>query len=318
LSSAYIGVVEGMTAPNLKTQFSVLWTQLLKTKIKYFSALALYHKALHAESLNEYGQIITFLTASNATIQEAIKTGNDFIPNFYSLTQNITSPLFSSSSSNSPGTPTSDINTITEESLEILESSCKSLMITVSDALKVALKDNDLLYHANVPPIETLPNLEKFAAVKPLLLHDLLPNGESDRMKIIGVDIFAKLVPQEITEKASLYDDKKDTMIRFVKDLVSSSQADVEAKLKSLQFRETLAKLKGSLGSAPTPTIDIECPGELVDSLASIGSQENLGDLVNRAAQKIMALRKNLEDVTTMLDKEQHECETMRVSFSGG
>ena len=308
-----------MAATSLKGQFPPVWDHLFKLKCKYFSALAFYHKALHCEAQNEYGSIITYLTASNNAILEALKTNGTFSSNFdqlFNLSQTLGSPLFSSTASSPP--ITSPSASITGEDIKQFESICRSLSATVTEALKIALKDNDLLYHASVPAIETLPPLEKFNAAKPLMLHEILPNRSIDVKDIIGKDIFAKFVPQDITVKSSCYDNKKDSLIRNIKELISSSDDEIESKLKSVELRETIRILQNGL-NARVSQESLLYPEELMNSIGAIGtnenSQNNISAGILAATEKNTALKIVVRDIGIQFDQEQHECETLRVCF---
>ena len=69
----------------------------------------------------------------------------------------------------------------------------KSLSALITEKKNSAVKDNDLIYHQNVPTMENLAPIEKVSAVKPLPFTEVA-GGKEGVAKIIGPDLFQKIV----------------------------------------------------------------------------------------------------------------------------
>ena len=70
-----------------------------------------------------------------------------------------------------------------------------------------AEKENDTIYHDTVPNEAKLGGVEKKSIVKCLPFTDIFQSANF-------TDPFVKIVPFVITQKLSIYQDRKDTLIR--------------------------------------------------------------------------------------------------------
>ena len=174
-----------------------------------------------------------------------------------------------------------------------------------------------MIYLAKVPQIESLAPLEKVCIVKAINLHEILPNGLKDAAELIGSDIFSKLVPMEVTTQSSLFTDEKDKKIRKIKELKEKVDSEMQAKLQSISFHSTLAKLKN--GSRQVGgSVNTECPNSLLDSMATVQSEEAGNSSLSYQSQTIDAKAKQVEglvhEIVTLLDQDFRDCEGMRVN----
>lgn len=106
---------------------------------------------------------------------------------------------------------------------EALKESCRGLLNQVSAALAMSVKDNDLIYHDAVPNPEALDAIDKLDAVKPLAFSDICVGGQADIARIVGPDIFARLVPLSVHESASMYSEEKAGILRREQGIVASA-----------------------------------------------------------------------------------------------
>jgi len=280
-------------------------------------ALAYFHKAKHSEAQAEYGHIITFITRASTLAQEAVKLSKNFASNidyFLSFTQSLSSPILSalSGSPTSPKSPTG--YALTEGNATVFEETCKSLASVLSEALKSANKDNDMIYHAIIPPFDSLPALDKVSVAKAIDIIDFLPNGRMDVAKIVGPDIFGKLVPMEITQKASLYSDEKDSLVRRIKQIVQGVESEQNAKLYSISFQQTLSKVK----SGPKRVSEaLDCPSSLLESISAVQMEESGQSGLKQMAESVEVKRsdtlKIIGEIGLFLDQDARDCEGKRV-----
>ena len=204
--NSYVSIGETMLQPSLKNQWNPNWLALLKAKSKYFMALAYLHRSIVAESNAEYGQIVTFLQSAEKHIKDAVKSTESFL-SVFGITAFLPSSL--SPLTGGPATP----KALTIPSLDTFIETCTTLAATISTKLKISIKDNDMIYNASIPIIDTLPALEHLKAVKCLQFQDLVP----DLGAVIGRDLFDSLVPITVHVSASVYSDAKDGVMRKVR-----------------------------------------------------------------------------------------------------
>lgn len=97
---------------------------------------------------------------------------------------------------------------------EALQESCRTLLNLVTSAQASAVKDNDLIYHDVVPNTDSLDPIDRLDAVKPLGFVDICPGGQADVARIVGDDIFSRLVPLSVHESSSMYSEEKASILR--------------------------------------------------------------------------------------------------------
>ncbi|KAK3081018.1 bck1-like resistance to osmotic shock, partial [Teratosphaeriaceae sp. CCFEE 6253] len=69
-----------------------------------------------------------------------------------------------------------------------------------------------MIYHQPLPAEGNLPSIPKLPAAKAIPVSELYQG--QDIQRIIGPDIFQRIVPMSVTESASLYDEEKAKLAR--------------------------------------------------------------------------------------------------------
>ncbi|KAI8818647.1 BRO1-like domain-containing protein [Fimicolochytrium jonesii] len=308
-SHVYQSVADGIMSESIRGQFDRAWVELVKVKVKYFQSLALYHKSIQAESDTKYGDSVAYLTSAEAVAKEAMKMATAFSGSFPSFT---TSTITNTSSGGGSSGHT------TAAAAALLEATKTNLNV-ISEKKAVAIKDNDMIYHESVPKVETLPPVEKLNAVKPTSFADICANGQADIPKIIGPDIFQKLVPLSVHESASMYSEEKAKVLRSEQERVESANEELQATLESLNLVPILEKLKRLAKSPGAQPESLAVPDEVLFWNKTIqgtelgnSSTDELLMTIDGAKRRV---REMLDESGLLLDKEQHECEAMRVKY---
>lgn len=110
---------------------------------------------------------------------------------------------FSQSFPNSP----SATSNLSAETGPALVQMTKRHLSQLQEKLIELVKDNDYIYHQTVPAETSIPVIPKMPAAKAIPVQELYAGADINR--IIGPDIFQKIVPMSVTESASLYDEEK-------------------------------------------------------------------------------------------------------------
>lgn len=257
---------------------------------------------------NQYGLSVSHIMVAETNIKEANKLAEKFAYNFPNF--NISSQ---SNETNTTGKAPSSA------SIALLEVTKMDLKM-ISDKLAIAKRDNDMIYHDAIPPVDSLTPLEKLNAVKAIPFADLLPNGQADIPKIVGTDIFAKLIPMSVHESSSVYSEEKSKLYRSQQKLVTQADDEIEATLNSLNLRETMERIKEFYRNSNNISGDLLLP-EVMEW--SVRVQENemksskylTKDLVGIINSLKPSIEEMLSEIPLMLDKEQLDCENMRVIF---
>ncbi|KAJ3212254.1 bck1-like resistance to osmotic shock [Entophlyctis luteolus] len=306
---------EGLSDDALKSQMPRAWIDIVKIKQKYFDSLAHYHKSIHLETDGKYGQVVTHMNKSAELAKEAeslSKTFARYYPNFVVASAPIQSTL-----GLIVGGPTS---TAISSSLTEM---CKALLSLANDRKARAQKDNDIIYHETVPPFDSVPALDKLSAVKPTTFAELLANGAADVPKIVGPDIFARLVPLSVHTASSVYSEEKAKLLREEIGAVEGADGEFSAALESMGIVVVLDKLKrvlrsgmDTVGSDGTLGFTEEIRGycETVRR-EEIGRGTGTDDLFTALEGLKAKIKGILDEVGFMVDKEQRDSEAMRGKY---
>ena len=150
------------------------------TQIKqhHMASLAQYYQGVADYEANSYGQAISRLTAAQSASKEASRLANAM-----------------------PGSMPSNSN-LSSETGTILSELTKKHMAAIQEKLAEYSKDNDMIYHQPVPAEPNLPSIIKLPAAKAIPVSELYQG--QDIQRIIGPDIFQRIVPMSVTGEREL------------------------------------------------------------------------------------------------------------------
>ncbi|OAD75301.1 hypothetical protein PHYBLDRAFT_30590, partial [Phycomyces blakesleeanus NRRL 1555(-)] len=281
------------------------WIQVCQIKQKYYQAMAHLHKATACEAESKYGEQVARLAAAEVAAKEATK-----------LAASLPSLLSSSNHAN---------GTLPADSATSLQELAKALTATCSEKHGAAMRDNDMIYHDTVPQESILVPIDRLNAVKPVPIAELY--GPNEVNKVIGTDIFSRLVPLSVHESASLYSEEKAQLVRSETERCDLAKAELNASLEYMKLPGALDKFKQTtrntgvvskeavlLDGLVEPTAEVK---EWADQIASEESSEktSISDLVETLDGLKSQARKMLDEASNGLDQEMHECESMRLKF---
>jgi len=282
-ASLYTQAVEGV-ADNVNRQiFEKVWLQVVQIKASYMTSLAQFYQACTDDDTNQHGIAIARLQAAEVTGNDAIKAANSF-------------------PSSVP--PTSNLS---NETGSILREMIKRHITNVRDKLTSTVKDNDFIYHQLVPAEASLSAVQKMAAAKAIPVSELYQG--QDIQRIIGPDIFQKIVPMAVTESASLYDEEKAKVVRAEAEKVEQANDEMAASLDYLKLPGSLDVLRG--GMDQQVTVDDDFRG-WCEELAGHEPFSKAFDHLQADKARILS---TLETCTKQLDMEENICEKMRVKY---
>src|SRR5690606_11294989 len=129
--------------------------------------------------------------------------------------------------------------------------------------------------------------------------------------KIIGPDIFSKIVPMSVTESASLYDEEKAKLVRAETEKADLANAEMATSLDYLNLPSSLKILKGGLQND-----EIEIDDQYRQWMAEMAEQ---GESLDRVFEGLKIQQKKICEVldhsTKALDQEESVCEKMRAKY---
>ncbi|KAI9658488.1 MAG: bck1-like resistance to osmotic shock [Alyxoria varia] len=274
----------------LASQASFLYSQALEgvqenCKLSYLASLAQFYQAIVDNEGASYGVAIARLHSAEKHAKEASRSANSF-----------------------PSSPPSNSN-LGSEASSMLVDTCKTQLTRVQEKLAEFTKDNDFIYHQLVPSEASLPAVQKMPAAKAISVSELYQG--QDIQKIIGPDIFQRIVPMSVTESASLYDEEKAKVARAESERVETANDEMAASLDYLKLPNSLNVLKG--GANHEMNID----QEFRDWCSQAAQHEPFGRSFDESAAEKIRILELLDQCSKQLDMEESVCEKMRSKYGG-
>lgn len=266
-------------------------------KQKHFQALSQYHKALACEAESKYGEGVGRLALAEAAAKEASRIA-------LTLSSFFVHGL----------TPTLPADTATA-----LQEITKAMAATCTEKKNSATRDNDMVYNDTVPNEGVISPIDKLKAVKPIPIAELyVPN---EIQKVIGADIFLRLIPLAVHESASLYSEEKAKIVRGETEKRDLANGELEAALEYMRLPAALDKFKRlaqggeqgrSLDEFAIPTTEVrEWADRIKEEEETKGTVYELVETLDGIKTRAKEM---LDTVTMALDEEMRACEGMRVS----
>ena len=281
----YTQASEGAQENVSRGVFDRVWLLMTQVKANYMSSIAQFYQALADDDANSHGTAIARLQIAEREGKDACRIANAF-PSAVS--------------------PASNLSLETRASL--LEMTTR-ITANVQEKLAALNKDNDFIYHQTIPAEASLTVVPKLAAAKAIPVSELYQG--QDIQRIIGPDIFQKIVPMAVTESASLYDEEKAKLVRAEVEKVEIADGEMAASLDYLKLPGSLTVLKG--GMDQEITVDNEFQTWCED-LA--GHKPFEGAFESLQSDKTVVLN-ILTKCSRSLDQEESTCEKMRSKYGG-
>lgn len=256
-------------------------------KQKYFLSLAQYHHALSDIATEQLGHALARLNIADANAREAQRTISYL---------------------------TSHTSTLPTDSSTILTETLKSHISFISDSKTIAQKDNDFIYHQIIPSETQLPAIGKLSLAKPTSLTELYKPEEVQR--IIGGDLFAKLIPMSVTQSASMYSEEKAKLLRAEQEKSDIADGELVAALDHLQLPGSLKRFTESKEDVFQ---GLRKPPQVVREIAKeVAASERTGrtaNLMGKLQQLRAKAKDGIQNSLRQLEEEERECENMRGKY---
>lgn len=279
----YSQAVETVQEYVTKAIFEKVWSLMVQAKAAHMSSLASYHQATVDAESGSHGIAVARLQVAERLSLAALGLAKSF-PSSIPPSSNLAADA---------GTALMDI--------------VKRQLTTVQEKLAASIKDNDFIYHQPVPSEAGLSPVAKLPAAKAIPVSELYQG--QDIQRIIGPDIFQKLVPMSVTESASLYDEEKAKLIRAETERVEIANDEMAASLDYLKLPGSLAILKG--GMDQEVTVDEEFR-RWCEELSGHGSFHKALDELQENKATVLEV---LTQCSRQLDMEESVCEKMRSKY---
>ena len=284
-ASLYLQAAEGVQDNVTRGVFDRLWLHITQVKANHTSSLAQYYQALADDDANSHGTAIARLQIAETEGKDAARIANAF-----------------------PSTVSAASNLSSETGSGLIEITKRHVAV-VQEKLGSVNKDNDFIYHQTVPAEASLSPVPKLQAAKAIPVSDLYQG--QDIQRIIGPDIFQKIVPMSVTESASLYDEEKAKLVRAEADNVETANGEMAASLDYLKLPGSLNVLKGGMDQETTVDEEFRTWCE------ELAGHEPFGRAFDQLQTDKASVLSILERCSKQLDMEESICEKMRSKYGG-
>jgi hypothetical protein len=294
------------------------WVSVYGIKAKYFASLAQWYRAGVDMDKGDHGAGLVRYEIADKLAVEAHKLAKEFNYTYSPLTQN-SSSSYTSSITWSEETPS--YATLPSDAATALLEITKSHQVITTEARTSSRNDNDLVYHALPPSESSLPVIDPLPAAglaAPITIQEIY--AQASVSSLIGPDIFRRLVPLEVHEKASVYSEEKAKLVRAEQERCDQSEGETRAALEDLKIRERINRFKAIIQE----NSDDYSKQRGVSREIATCSEEMRGverrdgpveDVLRRVEDRRNRLEADLRDLTRELDEESRECESQRAKF---
>ena len=281
----YAQAVEGVQENVSKAIFERVWLLVTQIKQHHIASVAQYHQAIADYEANKYGEAISRLQAALSASKEATRLANAF-----------------------PGSVPSNSN-LSSETGSILMDMTKKQQSSTQELLAEYNRDNDMIYHQSVPVEANLTSIPKLPAAKAIPVSELYQG--QDIQRIIGPDIFQRIVPMSVTESASLYDEEKAKLIRAETERVEIADDELSTSLDYLKLPGSLNIMKGAVEN------DLTVDEDFRSWCAEVAEHNPFTPVFEQLREDKQNILSTLESCVKQLDMEESVCEKMRSKYGG-
>ena len=264
----------------------------MQIKAKYFVSVTQFHRALADDAAAKYGDALVRFQLAETAAKEAHKTASNFNSMFL--------PQMS------PSLPA--------DSGQSLFELAKSQLALSTERRAEAQRDNDLIYNAVLPAAETLPPVDKTIVATAISIQEVY--GTPEVQKVIGPDLFSRLIPLSVHESASIYSEEKAKLVRGEVEKAEGAASEARSALDALGVKAGLSRFRamveGSIAGEDEIPLDVR---RYRDDITVIEEREGVDTLLKRLGESKESARIELDSIGRDLDAESQDCEAMRVKY---
>lgn len=279
----YADAVQGVQDNVSKAIFERVWLLVVQIKQHHLASVAQYYQAVADYEANKYGEAISRLQAAQNASRESSRLANSF-----------------------PGSVPSNSN-LGSEAGSVLVDMTKKQIASIQELLAEYNRDNDMIYHQPVPAEANLPSIPKLPAAKPIPVSELYQG--QDIQRIIGPDIFQRIVPMAVTESSSLYDEEKAKLIRAEAERIEVADSELATSLDYMKLPGSLSIIKGTVST------DIGVDDDFRSWCTELAAHNPLSPVFDTLRSSKTTILGTLDEAMKQLDMEESVCEKMRSKY---
>ncbi|KAK1927324.1 BRO1-like domain-containing protein [Papiliotrema laurentii] len=291
-AAMYTTLVDEMKEFQGKGVFDRNWLFVLQIKARLYASMAQYYRSTADAAAGKHGAALVRMKLADTAAQDASRQAASFGYSFYAAA--------------TPSLPHDAATSLAEIT--------KAHATVCSEAKEQAVKDNDLIYHDILPSEASLPAIEKLPAATPITIQEVYQN--QDVSKLIGPDIFIRLVPLAVHESASVYSEEKAKLVRGEVERVDLNEGEIRAALEHLGLPGVLGAWRKIAEDEESAEADIEISGSLNRLAEDVQRERQVESLLRSLDAERERCERELRELNGLLDNESRECERMRAKYN--
>ncbi|KAI0267491.1 BRO1-like domain-containing protein [Gloeopeniophorella convolvens] len=268
------------------------WVTVIQIKAKYFVSITQYYRALADNAASKHGDALVRFQLAEAAAKEAHRIASNF---------------------NSMFLPQMSPNLPPDCGQSLFEIAKAQLALT-TEKRGEAQRDNDLIYNAVLPTAETLPAVDKAVVATAIPIQEVY--GTPEVQKVIGSDLFTRLIPLSVHESASIYSEEKAKLVRGEVEKAEGAAGETRSALDALGVKAGLPRFRAMVEGGVTG--EDEIPPDVRrwrEDINLIEEREGVDTLLKRLGELKESVRFELDSISRDLDAESRDCEAMRVKY---
>ncbi|EFP87880.2 uncharacterized protein PGTG_14595 [Puccinia graminis f. sp. tritici CRL 75-36-700-3] len=294
----YGSIIEDVKELVNKGIFERSWTWLVQCKHKYFVSLAQYQRSLADSASSKHGDALARLQIAETAAKEASRFATSFSTSFTTAS--------SAGSATLPSDAATSLLDLTRTHLAL----CNEAKVSEQ-------RDNDLIYHEALPSEAALPPIEKSSVGEPIAIQEVY--GAPEVQKVVGQDIFVRLVPLSVHQSSSLYSEEKAKLIRTEGERCETADTELVTALEFAGLPASLDKFNDFVNNGSTRLSEMTEPpnqvlewAEAVQHAKEVKPIEKMWDELTGLRNKV---HHDLDSIEQKLDTDARDCEQMRVKY---
>ncbi|KAI0064473.1 BRO1-domain-containing protein [Artomyces pyxidatus] len=268
------------------------WVTVIQIKSKYFASLTQYYRGLADHAASKHGEALVRFQLAETLSKEAHRTASTF-----------NSMFLPQMSPNLPADAGQSLFDLTKVHAALC-----------ADRRAEGQRDNDLIYNAVLPVAETLAPVDKAVVATPIPIQEVY--GTPEVQKVIGADLFVRLIPLSVHESASVYSEEKAKLVRGEVEKAESAAVEASSALDALGVKAGLPRYRAMVEGGVAG--EDEIPSEVRrwrEDIGLIEEREGVDALLEKLGTVKDGVRSELDEVGRDLEIESRDCEAMRVKF---
>lgn len=317
LEQYYDKIIGLMESSNFKCYVRGAWLIVSKIKLRYFGLIASYYQGLHHDSQKNYGVSVGYFNSAISQIKALKKIAQ------YKKAADLDLPkeiVIIPQNRSSARTQSADLYASPNaKEYDKLIANCNSLIKIVELKVPQAVKDNNLVYHQQVPATKELEKIAPLVAAKPepfqAFFSKALPGLTTEK------PLFAGLVTESVRNAVSQYIGRRNTIVNEAVEMSDKANAQLHDSLESSDMFSILPGVidivLNSKSMKDCIKVDTEALKDVSVQVKSVlqSMDSTSPPLKLKVRRLIDELKLSADEISRLLSEDDARCSIMKAKY---